>query len=211
VSRGLYRGQIRQTRQKEEEFSIGKPDSPSEPTRQKGVRKASEPVRTSQLGLFSDGLEEPSDGLENPEASEEKPIGKPNASASDGSDGSDGTKVSSLKEKVEPPPEYVLRARSARAARAGKKGLNARWSKEEFGYISLHDPLTGEVHDVETKDAPGWAKWEAGTRKAMYKAGRRDAYDLTSAQMSQIWEEEHPVPSAQADKGIVEEHVEDLD
>jgi hypothetical protein len=100
-----------------------------------------------------------------------------------------------------------LRARAGRAARAGARGLTARWTKE-YGFIELHDPLTGETHDIKTEDAPRWAKWEAGTRKRMYKAGRKDAYRLTSAQMAQIWDEEHFVPE---EEGIVEDHVDDLE
>jgi hypothetical protein len=106
-----------------------------------------------------------------------------------------------------PPNEYVRRMREARASRAAARGLTVKWSRE-FGFLELHDPLTGEVHEIATEDAPAWAKWEASRRKTLYRIGRGDAYDLTSAQMAQIWAEEHPVP---VDEGIVEDHTADLD
>ena len=49
----------------------------------------------------------------------------------------------------------------------GASGLDliATWGLE-FGYVSLHDPTTGEWWDVKVKDAPGWAVGEARRRKA---------------------------------------------
>jgi hypothetical protein len=92
--------------------------------------------------------------------------------------------------------------------KASARGMTARWAKE-FGYVSILDPLTGEVHDVPTKEAPSWALNEASTRKRLWKSGRRDAYDLTSTQMNALWESDHPpLPE---EEGIVEEHTEDLD
>jgi len=91
--------------------------------------------------------------------------------------------------------------------KASAKGMTARWAKE-FGYVSLHDPLTGEVHDVAIREAPRWALNEASTRKSLYKMGRKDAYRLTSAQMNAMWQKEHFIPE---DEGIVEEHTDDLD
>jgi hypothetical protein len=80
-------------------------------------------------------------------------------------------------------------------------GLGAMWSGE-FGYISLHDPTTGEWHDIQTKDAPGWAKWEASKRKELYRAGNRKAYRLTSREMGEVWEAERSA----IEEGIVEEY-----
>lgn len=95
---------------------------------------------------------------------------------------------------------------------AEQLGLVATWSIE-FGYISLHDPTTGEWHDLPTKDAPDWAKREAFKRRELYKAGNRKAYRLTSREMEKIWEAEraemweHP---AVTDKGIVfEDYIEE--
>jgi len=92
------------------------------------------------------------------------------------------------------------------------RGLVAKWAKE-FGYVSLHDPTTGEWHDVETKDVPDWAKREASKRKALYKEGNRKAYWLTAREMEAIWDSElvemwdHP---AVTEKGIVyEDYLED--
>ncbi len=84
---------------------------------------------------------------------------------------------------------------------AHRRGLVARWSRE-FGFISIHDPTTGEWHDLKTEDAPGWAKREAHKRRELRRAGDRRAYDLTRAQMEEIWEAEHP----DLEEGIVEDH-----
>jgi hypothetical protein len=66
----------------------------------------------------------------------------------------------------------------------------------------MHDPNTGEWHDVQTGDAPGWAKWEAGKRKELYRGGNRKAYRLTARQMEEIWKAEHPTTEV----GIIEEY-----
>ena len=81
-------------------------------------------------------------------------------------------------------------------------GLVATWSGE-FGFISMHDPTSGEWHDLHWKDAPGWARWEARKRKELYGGGNRKAYRLTSRAMAQIWEAEN---SSSVDEGIVEDH-----
>jgi hypothetical protein len=104
---------------------------------------------------------------------------------------------------TEETPEIIARIQAQRKEAAGRRGLTAKWSRV-FGFITLHDPTTGEVHNVPTKGAPAWAKWEASTRKTLYRFGRRDAYDLTRARMEEIWHKEHPL--AQDDEGIVEEH-----
>ncbi len=80
-------------------------------------------------------------------------------------------------------------------------GLIATWSRE-FGYISIHDPTTGEWHDVATKDAPDWAKREAFKRKELYRDGNRKAFRLTARDMEEVWEAER-VPEPE---GIVEDH-----
>ena len=58
-------------------------------------------------------------------------------------------------------------------------GLIATWSVE-FGYVSLHDPTTGEWWDLRTTDAPGWAMGEARRRKELYKSGNQRDYRLTA-------------------------------
>lgn len=85
------------------------------------------------------------------------------------------------------PPEFVRR----RYEQASATGLIAKWSPE-FGYVSLHDPTTGEWHDLPTKEAPDWAKWEASKRKELYKGGNRNAYRLTSREMEKLWVGDHP-------------------
>ena len=92
----------------------------------------------------------------------------------------------------------------AEATGAGRLGLVAKWANYELakGHVSIFDPVEGEWHDVPWKDAPSWAKWEAPKRAALYKAGDRRAYDLTSLQMHDLWEREHPPE----EEGIVEDY-----
>ncbi|MBA3474948.1 MAG: hypothetical protein H0T57_17290 [Rubrobacter sp.] len=94
---------------------------------------------------------------------------------------------------------------------ASELGLVARWS-HEFGYISVHDPTTGEWHDVATNEVPDWAKREAFKRKELYRDGNRKAYRLTAREMEEIYEQErvemweHPwARPAVTDEGIVYE------
>lgn len=42
-----------------------------------------------------------------------------------------------------------------RLEEADRRGLVIKWSKET-GYISLHDPTTGEWHDVPVSSCPPW-------------------------------------------------------
>ena len=84
---------------------------------------------------------------------------------------------------------------------AERLGMVTMWSIE-FGYVSIHDPTTGEWHDIPTREAPSWSMWEARKRKELYKDGNRKAYRLTSREMEEIWEDELiPEP-----EGIVEDH-----
>jgi len=84
---------------------------------------------------------------------------------------------------------------------ASQRGLVATWAAT-FGFVSIHDPTTGEWHDVQTKQAPNWALAEASTRKTLYKSGNRKAYSLDARQIGEIWEREHLPP----EQGIVEEY-----
>ena len=52
--------------------------------------------------------------------------------------------------------------------KASRMGLIASWS-QHHGYVSLHDPTTGEWHDLGTEDAPGWSLREARRRKRARK------------------------------------------
>lgn len=101
-----------------------------------------------------------------------------------------------IADKIPPPPPEAL-----------ERGLVATWARE-FGYVSIHDPLSGSWHDVPTDEAPRWALGEAGSRKALWRAGDREAYAYNSKEMAAIWERERP---ASVEEGIVEEHTDDLD
>ena len=101
-------------------------------------------------------------------------------------------------------PQFVITARK----RAAERGLVAKWARKEFGFTSIHDPTTGEWHDLRTKDAPAWAKGEAMKRKELYKGGNRRAYDLTASEMQEIWELETAAAeetSALSKRGLVYE------
>jgi hypothetical protein len=80
-------------------------------------------------------------------------------------------------------------------------GMIASWAKE-FGYIAIRDPGSGQWHDIQVKDAPGWALGEARRRKELYRDGNRNAYRLTSREIEELREAEHPV----IEEGIVEDH-----
>ncbi len=101
-----------------------------------------------------------------------------------------------------PAPAFIARSRERRAQRAGEVGLVARWSKK-FGFVSIHDPTTGEWHDVGWKVAPSWAKWEARKRKELGRSGDGRAYDLPASGIREIWEAENLLAQ---EEGIVEEH-----
>jgi hypothetical protein len=81
-------------------------------------------------------------------------------------------------------------------------GLVASWSGE-FRVVSMHDPTSGEWHDLRTADAPDWAVREARKRKELYRDGKRKAYRLTSREIEEIWRAENPPAE---DAGIVEDH-----
>ncbi len=101
-----------------------------------------------------------------------------------------------------PAPAFIVRTRERRAQRSGEVGLVARWSKK-FGFISIHDPTTGEWHDVGWKVAPSWAKWEARKRKELGRGGDARAYDLPASAIRGIWEAEN---RSSDEEGMVEEH-----
>jgi hypothetical protein len=84
---------------------------------------------------------------------------------------------------------------------ADELGLVAMWSGE-FGYVSLHDPTTNEWHDLQVKDAPGWALGEARRRKELARAGDRTAYRLSSREMERLWRGAQPIE----EEGITEDH-----
>jgi hypothetical protein len=133
-----------------------------------------------------------------PSPSPEKPL-RTGLFSGDGH-GDDATETVTIVTMGADEPPFVRKERE----RAEELGLVAKWSKT-FGFISLHDPTTGEWHDLPTSTTPDWAKSEAFKRKELWKSGDRRAFDLTRAQIEEIWEEEHP-PHEIHDLGIVEEH-----
>lgn len=110
-------------------------------------------------------------------------------------------KTPSEGEKVSRVAETVASKTSNTLEDAGRLGLVASWSVE-FGFVSVHDPTTGEWWDLPTKDVTDWAVREARKRKELYRDGNRKAYRLTASEMSKIWDEER-TPD---EEGIVEEH-----
>jgi hypothetical protein len=80
-------------------------------------------------------------------------------------------------------------------------GLIATWSAE-FGYVSIHDPVSGAWHDLPTQEAPSWAGWEARKRKELYQGGNRKAYRLSASEMEEIWKAEH----VSKHEGILEDY-----
>ncbi len=104
-------------------------------------------------------------------------------------------------EKASRVAETVASETSNTLEDASRLGPVASWSVE-FGFVSVHDPTTGEWWDLPTKDAPDWAVREARKRKELYRDGNRKAYRLTAREMSKIWDEERTLD----EEGIVEEH-----
>src|SRR5215203_3188648 len=113
-----------------------------------------------------------------------------------------GTSGGTLPDKVPPLVKRHL-------DEASNLGLVARWASE-FGLISIHDPTTGEWHDLPTADALGWAKKEAFKRKELNK--RYGHRLLTRYELERIWQREQAQAQADAldhaaaavsDKGIL--------
>jgi hypothetical protein len=115
----------------------------------------------------------------------------------------------------EPSADGHMDARDEGLGAAAEFGLVAKWSRE-FGYVSIHDPTTGEWYDIQMKDAPEWARWEANKRLELYRAGRRNAYRLTALQIQKIWDQEHmevpeESPSLTKRGYVWEDHMEDAE
>lgn len=93
-----------------------------------------------------------------------------------------------------------LTVKTSKTPEPAQLGLIAAWSAE-FGYVSLHDPTTGEWHDLKTTVAPEWAVGEARQRKELYKSGNRRAYRLSARDMEEVWKSDQP-----PEEGIVEDY-----
>jgi hypothetical protein len=93
-----------------------------------------------------------------------------------------------------------LTVKTSKTPEPAQLGLVATWSAE-FGYVSLHDPTTGEWHDLKTSVAPEWAVGEARQRKELYKSGNRRAYRLSARDMEDLWKSDQP-----PEEGIAEDY-----
>ena len=58
----------------------------------------------------------------------------------------------------------LLERERRRLEEADRRGLVIRWSREP-GYVSIHDPTTGEWHDVPTSGCPPWVLDDARARR----------------------------------------------
>jgi hypothetical protein len=103
------------------------------------------------------------------------------------------------------PPSVIAELQRRRLEKATELGLVARWAdyKTARGYVAMHDPTSGEWCAIPWKAAPPWARWEAVKRSEMYRAGDAGAFNLTAAQMEEIWQSERPLLE---EEGIVEEY-----
>ena len=93
-----------------------------------------------------------------------------------------------------------LTVKTSKTPEPTELGLVATWSAE-FDYVSLHDPTTGEWHDLKTTVAPEWAVGEARRRKELYRSGNRRAYRLSARDMEEVWKIDQP-----PEEGIVEDY-----
>jgi hypothetical protein len=66
------------------------------------------------------------------------------------------------------------RAWAATQERVYRSSLKV-WFSREFGYLSLLDPYTGEVYEIEFPEAPRWMK-----RRAFEEKGRRQTRRSTA-------------------------------
>lgn len=58
-----------------------------------------------------------------------------------------------------------------RLEEADRRGLVIKWAREP-GYVAMHDPTTGEWHEVAASDCPPWILEDA---KAHRRRGRTEA------------------------------------
>ena len=58
----------------------------------------------------------------------------------------------------------LLERERKRLEEANRRGLVIRWSREP-GYVSIHDPTTGEWHEVPAPGCPPWVLDEAKARR----------------------------------------------
>jgi hypothetical protein len=58
----------------------------------------------------------------------------------------------------------LLERERLRLEEADRRGLVIRWSREP-GYVSIHDPTTGEWHEVPASGCPPWVLDEVKARR----------------------------------------------
>ena len=58
----------------------------------------------------------------------------------------------------------LLERERLRLEEADRRGLVIRWFRES-GYVSIHDPTTGEWHEVPASGCPPWVLDEAKARR----------------------------------------------
>ena len=68
----------------------------------------------------------------------------------------------------------LLERERRRLEEADRRGLVIKWSKEP-GYISLHDPTTGEWHEVPASGCPPWVLDDARAHKFRWRRKKRGA------------------------------------
>ena len=127
------------------------------------------------------------------------PVAKPTAPVNATSKTSKTTNGHEAEDKNLQTPEK-LTVKTSKTPEPAQLGLVATWSAE-FGYVSLHDPTTGELHDLKTTVTPEWAVGEARQRKELYKSGNRRAYRLSARDMEEVWKSDQP-----PDEGIVQDY-----
>lgn len=54
----------------------------------------------------------------------------------------------------------LIESERVRLEAAARRGLLIRWARES-GYIAVHDPLTGEWHEVPSSGCPEWVIQDA--------------------------------------------------
>lgn len=64
----------------------------------------------------------------------------------------------------------LLKRERRRLEEADRRGLVVKWAKEP-GYIALHDPTTGEWHEVAASGCPPWVLEDAKAHRRRGGAG----------------------------------------
>ena len=64
----------------------------------------------------------------------------------------------------------LLERERHRLEEADRRGLVVKWAKEP-GYVALHDPTTGEWHEVAASGCPPWVLEDAKAHRRRGRAG----------------------------------------